>query len=724
MTLSVYQATVTNASGDILPSADIEVILESTGLPATIYSTRAGAALANPFTSDANGFAQFYADAGEYKITATSGILSRVWRYVRLGDGGSQDISIGTDFDQVPLNSDLQRPAKYQLEFEGVSSAVAALAAAPDDYPNNSGVNTLSYRTKAECTALSIPYPDGGGANYIVGTGYVIDEIGSGFTAGTKQLVINLQGAALWEQWGAAGNNGADIPTAIDDTASMQALLNTEFNIESLNRGKVYLTSNTLFNQRSNRSIDFKGSTLRNRSNNRYSIVSIPGTLATLTDAALNIYMDENHYGEELTNVSIKNLIVKMNPKAGGGANLGIGMVYCLNSSYEHISITGTNGNAIEMRQSENCTFSFITSSEYRTYGIFLFQCENCTVSDFKMASGVRAVVIKQGRNGRGTTNNVIRDGHILNQSDTYWVSGGSNFVVGGGALYPVGHEVTGEVLVENILMEETDGLKAPGFNIGNFAYKWTLRNITFKSNNGVVGNNISVGVQGDYALGGVVGGDHLIESCKFLGVNSIGNAVISYAVNHKVKNCVFEGSFDLIWLATTSGPTTLRDEAKFEDNKVNGNIAMYADIARMGLVCTPAAGWVSTVVKDNEMDITPITGTGTTIAAMYIGSDRSNIKSNNIHISYNAASTTIFGINVTGNSFIDDNQVILDVGGSVATRHISLLGTTKQYALGNLIEQVGTSSGSTSGVRYQASTGQTDNNMFIGSLTNTEATY
>lgn len=108
MTLSVYQATVTNGSGDILPSADIEVILESTGLPATIYSTRGGAALANPFASDADGFAQFYADAGEYRITATSGVFSRVWRYVRIGDAGA--VNTGTGFDQIPLNADIVYP--------------------------------------------------------------------------------------------------------------------------------------------------------------------------------------------------------------------------------------------------------------------------------------------------------------------------------------------------------------------------------------------------------------------------------------------------------------------------------------------------------------------------------------------------------------------------------------------------------------------------------------
>ena len=62
MTLSAWQATVQDGNGNVVPSAEITVLVESTGLPATIYSTRAGAALANPFLADVNGFAQFYAN--------------------------------------------------------------------------------------------------------------------------------------------------------------------------------------------------------------------------------------------------------------------------------------------------------------------------------------------------------------------------------------------------------------------------------------------------------------------------------------------------------------------------------------------------------------------------------------------------------------------------------------------------------------------------------------
>mgnify|MGYP000256490854 CR=1 FL=1 len=109
MTLSVFQATITNENGDVLPGAEVSVILESTGLAATIYSTRGGAALSNPFFADASGFAQFYANAGEYRIVVTSGVFSRTWRYVRLGDGGAKDVGTAatknTDELVTPVNS-------------------------------------------------------------------------------------------------------------------------------------------------------------------------------------------------------------------------------------------------------------------------------------------------------------------------------------------------------------------------------------------------------------------------------------------------------------------------------------------------------------------------------------------------------------------------------------------------------------------------------------------
>lgn len=107
MTNSVWQAPIQNATGDIVIGAEITVIDEGTGLNATIFSTRGGAALTNPFFSDSNGFAQFYAGPGEYRIEALDNGtgLTQTLRYVRLGDSGSVDT--GTATGEVPTADEL-----------------------------------------------------------------------------------------------------------------------------------------------------------------------------------------------------------------------------------------------------------------------------------------------------------------------------------------------------------------------------------------------------------------------------------------------------------------------------------------------------------------------------------------------------------------------------------------------------------------------------------------
>ena len=107
MALPVWQATVTDDTGDVLPGAQIDVVIESTGTDATLFSNRAGTtSLSNPFFADSEGFAQFYTEPGAYRITATAsgGGTTRTWRYVSLFDF---DANVGTAAGEVPLNSTL-----------------------------------------------------------------------------------------------------------------------------------------------------------------------------------------------------------------------------------------------------------------------------------------------------------------------------------------------------------------------------------------------------------------------------------------------------------------------------------------------------------------------------------------------------------------------------------------------------------------------------------------
>ena len=100
MTLAIWQATVVDDAGNILPAAQIEVRHETAGSPiATIYQDRDGLIpLGNPFNAnaapfDSDGFVYFYAADGAYKITATSGSFSRTWRYVPVGLAAEKGVS-------------------------------------------------------------------------------------------------------------------------------------------------------------------------------------------------------------------------------------------------------------------------------------------------------------------------------------------------------------------------------------------------------------------------------------------------------------------------------------------------------------------------------------------------------------------------------------------------------------------------------------------------------
>ena len=109
MALPRWQATIVDDAGDILPSAEVTVIVESTGLAASLFSDRAGSTAkgtSGVFSADTNGFAFFYADPAPYRITAeaSGGGTSVTWNYVSLFDF---DANVGTAAGEVPLNSTL-----------------------------------------------------------------------------------------------------------------------------------------------------------------------------------------------------------------------------------------------------------------------------------------------------------------------------------------------------------------------------------------------------------------------------------------------------------------------------------------------------------------------------------------------------------------------------------------------------------------------------------------
>lgn len=85
--LYAWQSTVVDETGAIQPGASILVTEadSSAGDPATIYADENETPLANPFTSDAQGFARFYAAAGVYDIRVRGHCEQRILKDVRIG---------------------------------------------------------------------------------------------------------------------------------------------------------------------------------------------------------------------------------------------------------------------------------------------------------------------------------------------------------------------------------------------------------------------------------------------------------------------------------------------------------------------------------------------------------------------------------------------------------------------------------------------------------------
>lgn len=185
-TFARKQFTVTDALGNVLPGATVEVRAETGGSPlASLYSDRAGSTpMTNPTTADGDGFVFFHAAGGAYKIVVTSGSYTRTHRYVAIGLLGEKDnvTSTGTvtprsledrfaerisakDFEAYGNNSN-DDTAALQDWFDYLSSINGAGFLPPGIY-KTSGPLTVS--TNARFSILGA-----GGVNLI--SGIVMDD--------------------------------------------------------------------------------------------------------------------------------------------------------------------------------------------------------------------------------------------------------------------------------------------------------------------------------------------------------------------------------------------------------------------------------------------------------------------------------------------------------------------------------------------------------------------
>lgn len=84
----VFQATIVDGDGNVVPEANIEVRDETSGDLVQVYEEfEAGDMFGNPFTADTSGFTRFYLESGLYRIRAYLGEFERIWRHVMIGAG-------------------------------------------------------------------------------------------------------------------------------------------------------------------------------------------------------------------------------------------------------------------------------------------------------------------------------------------------------------------------------------------------------------------------------------------------------------------------------------------------------------------------------------------------------------------------------------------------------------------------------------------------------------
>lgn len=111
MSFPKFQRTAVTDAGDVIPGATVTVRDQTTGLTSNIFSDRAGSVpKSNPFNTGNDGFVEFYASNGEYRIEVSGGAGSIEWGYVPLV-GAAALLDTGVGSGEIPTADDLESGA-------------------------------------------------------------------------------------------------------------------------------------------------------------------------------------------------------------------------------------------------------------------------------------------------------------------------------------------------------------------------------------------------------------------------------------------------------------------------------------------------------------------------------------------------------------------------------------------------------------------------------------
>jgi hypothetical protein len=219
MTLARWQATILDSAGNIQPGASIEVRREGAGgTLVSLYGDRDGTApIGNPFFADPDGLAAFHVPGGAYRITATKGAFTQVWRYVAIGLAAESDsltTGISWVFDAATADAD---PGDGALRFN--NAAPASVTQLYIDTLSRFGGNVGAWLaflddngTAANRGTLVLQTADGTGLLVATVTGAVVD--GGGYRKVNVTPVVAtgsfVAGAAINVQFTAGPVAGVD----------------------------------------------------------------------------------------------------------------------------------------------------------------------------------------------------------------------------------------------------------------------------------------------------------------------------------------------------------------------------------------------------------------------------------------------------------------------------------------------------------------------------------
>lgn len=179
MTLVAYENWAVNSSGDVVGAAAVEVRLKSDDSLATIYSDETGSALANPFTADANGRFEFWANPNLYRLlVGPTGTIADITLSLvdgRIGSASNPFSTVQAVLDDSTMSyanisvGDIVRVLGDNIAYE------VAPAVAPDTHITTAGGVNL-YETGGAFTELQrFTESVARGASYVFGRSVTAD---------------------------------------------------------------------------------------------------------------------------------------------------------------------------------------------------------------------------------------------------------------------------------------------------------------------------------------------------------------------------------------------------------------------------------------------------------------------------------------------------------------------------------------------------------------------